>query len=66
VVLILALPFLRVFIVEKGVGMPFYSTLAVPTSLFATLLILRKRLTVGESKSAAEKLDVLPREAASE
>jgi hypothetical protein len=45
ILLIIALPFLHTFVVEKGVGVPFYSTLAMPALLYATLLILRTQLS---------------------
>jgi len=46
--LVIALPFLQAFVVGKGVGVPFYSTLAVPASVYASLLILRNRMISGE------------------
>lgn len=65
-VLVFALPFLRVLIVEKGVEMPFYSTPAVPTFLLASLLILEKHLILDKPQSAADRLNILPHGAASE
>lgn len=49
VLLIVALPFLKSFVVEKGVALPFYSTLIVPSSVYATLLLLRNRLISRET-----------------
>lgn len=48
--LVLALPFLRSFVIEKGAGLPFYSTLAVPASVYATLLILKRQLISREPR----------------
>jgi len=64
-VLIIALPFLRTFVVEKGVGLPFYSTLAVPSSVYAALLIIRKRLISVET-SVPNRDRILPHGMASE
>jgi hypothetical protein len=63
--LILALPFLRTFVVEKGVGLPFYSTLAVPSSVYAALLMVRKKFISVEAPICSHDR-ILPHGAPSE
>lgn len=64
--LLMALPLIPSQVVDKGVGLPFYSTLSLPISVFATLLILKNQLISREVGDRDASCPTLQASAASE
>lgn len=64
--LVIALAFLPGEAVQKAWGLPIYASFAIPIALYATLLILRKRLILGEMPFRADRERMLRPSAASE
>jgi hypothetical protein len=62
--LVMAVPFLPLLVIEKGAGLPFYSTLAIPITVYATLLIGKAKLISTKEYSFLESPVLQPNAAA--
>jgi len=62
--LVVGLRFLPTFIIKKAAGLPFYSTLAIPIMVYATLLIAKPGLIEAEAFTLANPRALQPNAAA--